>query len=94
MKIVYTPEAVNDLKRLRQFIAEKNPTAVQRIANELLERIAQLEQLPYLGRKVYEAPDPEMVRDLSVGMYIVRYLVQEHELHILRIWHKRENWAN
>ena len=32
MKLIYSAEAVQDLVRLRQFIAEKNPAAATRIA--------------------------------------------------------------
>lgn len=94
MIISYTPEAVDDLQRLRAFIAEKNPTAAQKIAEELLTGIAMLKELPNLGRKVAKAPNPEIMRDLSVSLYIVRYLILGEEIHILRIWHKRENWSN
>ncbi|MGZ8161059.1 MAG: hypothetical protein ACXWT4_19975 [Methylobacter sp.] len=34
------------------------------------------------------------MRDLSVSLYIVRYLILGDEIHILRIWHKRENWTS
>ena len=94
MIIFYTPEAINDLQRLRAFIEEKNPTAAQKVADELLTGIAVLKELPNLGRKVAKAPNPEIIRDLSVNLYIVRYLILGDEIHILRIWHKRENWPN
>jgi len=32
LQIIYTQEAIADLQRLREFIAEKNPSAAQRIA--------------------------------------------------------------
>lgn len=76
------------------FIAEKNPIAAQKIAEELLTGIARLKEPPNLGRKVEKAPNPEIVRDLSVSLYIVRYLILGEEIHILRIWHKRENRSN
>jgi plasmid stabilization system protein ParE len=94
MRLYYTPESIGDLARLREFIASKNPESASRIAAELVAGIARLKDLPQLGRKVLKAPNPEAVRDLSVGMYIVRYLVRDNEIHILRIWHKREDWSN
>ncbi len=94
MKLLYTPEAFHDLKRVRKFIADNNPEAAQRIGSELVEGISKLKDFPHIGRQVPKAPNPEMVRDISVGMYIVRYLVLENEINILRIWHKREDWAS
>jgi plasmid stabilization system protein ParE len=94
VNLYYTPEAISDLERLRGFIAANNPAAAQKIATELLTGIANLKQLPHLGRKVIKAPNPELMRDLSVSLYIVRYLIVDEEIHILRVWHKRENWPS
>jgi addiction module RelE/StbE family toxin len=90
MKISYTPEAIHDLKKLKEFIEEKNPSAAQRAATAILKGISQLKTFPYLGVEVQQAPDPEMVRDLIIGDYIVRYLVRSNEINILRVWHHKE----
>ncbi len=92
MKLLYTPDAISDLQRLREFIAEKNPEAAARVGSQLMRDISNLVSLPYMGRKVLRAPNPEMVRDLSAGAYIVRYLILNDEIHVLRVWHKREDW--
>ena len=91
MKVQYTAEAINDLKRLREFIAEKNPLAAQRIANELLTGIEKLKTFPRMGIGVSKAPDPEAIRDLFVGQYTVRYLLSKSDIFILRVWHDKEN---
>ncbi len=90
MRISYAPEAIDDLKRLRAFIQEKNPPAAQRIANSLLKGISQLKRFPNLGVEVQQAPHPEMVRDLIIGRYTVRYLIRANKIDILRIWHHEE----
>jgi len=46
---------------------------------------------PNIGIEVEEAPNPEMVSDLILGNYIVRYLLKTKEVIILRIWHHKEN---
>ena len=94
MKLLYTPEAISDLQRLREFIAEKNPEAAERVGFQLVTDISKLASLPYIGRKVLRAPNPEMVRDLSAGAYIIRYLILDDEVHILRVWYKREDWSS
>ncbi len=93
MKISYTPEAINDLKRLREFIEKKNPNSANRIANSLLIGIKKLKTFPELGIEVKEA-DSEMIRDLILGDYVVRYLLLKEMIHILRIWHQKEDWRN
>ncbi len=90
MKINFTLESINDLKRLREFIEVKNPPAAQRIANELLAGIEKLKAFPKIGLPVRRAPDPETIRDLYIGHYTVRYLISSNAIFILRIWHGKE----
>ena len=90
MNIFYTPEAIGDLTRLREFISEKNPYAAQRIAGELLEGINKLKVFPKMGIPVTRAPDPTIIRDLFIGSYTARYLLADDEIHILRLWHNKE----
>lgn len=94
MNIEYTPEAVGDLRRLREFISEKNPYAAQRIAGELLEGINKLITFPKIGIPVTRAPDPSLIRDLFVGSYTVRYLLAEETVYVLRVWHNKEAERN
>jgi plasmid stabilization system protein ParE len=91
VKLVYAPEAVADLTRLRAFIAEKNPAAAARIAAELIARIEHLSAFPHLGGTVNEAPQPDAIRDMMFGNYVVRYSAHADALVILRIWDHRED---
>ncbi|VAW80289.1 hypothetical protein MNBD_GAMMA12-1927 [hydrothermal vent metagenome] len=91
MKLFYTPEAVDDLVRLRTFIEDKNPGVAHRIAKAIQRDIQQLKLSPYIGVEVDEASDPQTVRDLILGNYIVRYLVNAIEIFILRVWHHKGN---
>ncbi len=91
MKIIYTPESVHDLKRLRDFIAQKSPNAASRIANSLKIGIKKLKTFPSMGIEVPEA-ESETIRDLILGDYIVRYLLLKDNIFILRAWHQKEDW--
>lgn len=91
MRLIYSVEAVQDLVRLREFIAEKNPSAASRIATELVTRINQLCLFPEMGRNVAQAPTPNAIRDFVFGNYIVRYAHHTSAITILRIWHHYEN---
>ena len=91
MRISYTPESIEDLKRLREFIEVKSPPAAQRVAATLLQGINQLKMFPYLGVEVEQAPNSAIVRDLIIGNYIVRYLIHSGSITILRVWHHKEN---
>lgn len=90
MKLVYTDVAIEDLKRLRAFIAVHNPYAANRIATEQVSKIKLFPDFPQLGTPVLNAPDPDSVRDMVFGKYVVRYSVHASTLIILRVWHSHE----
>lgn len=87
MRLIYSREAVDDLIRLRAFIAENNPDAAARVAGPLVARIEQLARFPHMGIAVKQAPPPADVRDTAFGSCAVRYSVHEEALAILRTWH-------
>lgn len=90
MKIQYSPEAVDDLVRLREFIAAKNPYAAKHVAQKLLSGIEKLKVFPEIGLSVQQSQDPEKIRDLFVKNYTVRYLIGQETIFILRVWHGKE----
>ena len=94
MKIRYSPESVDDLRRVVEFVEGKNPFAARRIAIDLQEGVAKLKQFPKIGLPVLKASDPEQIRDLYTGSYTVRYLIAGEIIYILRIWHNKENEKN
>ncbi len=91
MKLVYTVEAIEDLKRLREFIAVHHPTAAQRIARELIARLELLSDFPQMGIPVQMSPLPNEIRDIVFGKYIVRYSMHSKTIIILRVWHGLEH---
>lgn len=91
MKLIYSAEALEDLVRLRDFIAKHNPQAAARIAQQLLQRIEHLRNFPLIGVNVTQSPVGGSVKDFVFGSHIVRYAVQPDSLCILRIWHHLEN---
>ena len=90
MKLVYTDVAIEDLKRLRAFIAVHNPPAAARVAAELVDRMGLLPDFPEMGTPVELAPVPESIRDIVFGRYVVRYSVHASAVIILRVWHSLE----
>lgn len=90
MKIQYSPEAVDDLVRLREFIEVNNPYAAKRVAANILSGIEKLKLFPEIGLLVQRSPQPEKIRDLFISNYTLRYLIGENSIFILRVWHGKE----
>ena len=91
MKLVYTDVAIEDLKRLRAFIETPDPSAAARVAAEWVEKIRLLPDFPHLGGPVPLAPDPQSIRDMVFGHYVMRCSVHPSAVIVLRIWHGRES---
>ena len=75
MKLIFSKTAVNDLVRLRAFIAQHSPEAAQRIAQRLRGAIERLVDAPQIGRPVDNMPGK--IQDLIFGKYVVRYEARE-----------------
>jgi len=91
-RVEWTPEAVTDVARLYQFIAQESPEAAGRIAGLLQYHTDLLTQSPGLGRLVDAGSGRrELYVPFGVSRYIVSY-ERNREGHsvILRVWHSRE----
>jgi toxin ParE1/3/4 len=85
-KIIFSPQAIEDLGAAVQFIAKGNPDAALRIGNALIDRVAILENFPLLGSPYAKRPG---VRKLVLRPYLIFYRLREKEnvVDILRYWH-------
>ena len=90
MKLVYTDGAIEDLKRLSEFIVVHTPSAAARVAAELVGKIELLPNFPEMGAPVAMAPAPDSVRDMILGKYVVRYSVHPSAIIVLRVWYELE----
>ena len=91
MKLVYSQEAVSDLIRLRDFIAEKDPGSAELVSLELVARIDYICSFPNMGKAIPLSPEPLDIRDSIFGKYVVRYVAQAESIIILRVWHHYES---
>ncbi|MEO1207645.1 MAG: type II toxin-antitoxin system RelE/ParE family toxin [Pseudomonadota bacterium] len=88
MKLIFAPAARRDLEDIRDYIAQDNPNAAQRV----IERVHQVTQqtikvFPEIGRTWEEGP----TRALTIAglPYRIHYQVQGDTLEILRIHHTK-----
>ena len=92
MQVVWLDSAINDLIRLREFIAEYNPKAAQRAAKKLISTAKTLEEHPEIGKPVKDLP---MYRDLGVKFglrgYVLRYRIYENILYVVHLRHYKES---
>jgi plasmid stabilization system protein ParE len=91
VKLTVSPTAVADIRRVLEFLAEKNPLAAQRAAAALDSAIRSLAVSPDRGRPARKGGFRELVVPFGRAAYVVRYAHPSlDEIVILRIWHSRE----
>ena len=90
MKLRWTRKALSDLDRLHAFLTPVNAQAAARRVQALVRAPNKLREQPRLGMRL-EAYNPREVRRFLIGDYELRYEIAEDTIHILDIWHGRED---
>ena len=90
MKLQWTGNALGDLARLHDFLAEVNPAAAAKAIQSLVAAPERLVEFPRLGERI-ERYAPRDVRRIVVGRYELRYEVTDTVITVLRLWHTRES---
>jgi len=86
----WTRPAVNDLTHLRQYIADRDPRAANKVASSILAAIVKLRHVPAAGRPGRIAGTRELV--VVDAPYIVAYRVRDGILEVLRVMHTARRW--
>lgn len=90
-QIVYTRNAIANLDRLHDFLAEKNREAARRAVATILAKLQTLERFPRLGPVDLEQPDVrQLFMPFGAAGYVARYRVVRDSVVVLAIRHMRE----
>ena len=95
-QVIWSIPALNDLKRLREFIEPKNPDAAARAVARIKHIVRQLQETPKIGTTLSnDDPRLEVYPRFGQNGYMVRYSVNEDtmRIRIIRAWHSREDRA-
>lgn len=90
--ILLSPDAIEDVERVRAFLDQANPGAARRALALIWTAIERLQDFPALGMPT-EDPDicPIVIRFGASG-YITRYAIlpETSDVLITSVWHGRE----
>jgi toxin ParE1/3/4 len=90
-EIVWLNSAVNDVVRLREFIAKENPNAARKAAESIQDAANRLMETPSIGKPVNDLPQyRELFTRFGAGGYLIRYRVHAETIYIVHIRHYRE----
>lgn len=85
MKIVWTEEALQNLRNIERFIAEDSPKRAIEFTNFLISNTESLLENPRIGRVVPEISNP-IIRELIVKKYRIVYRLKPTLIEILTVF--------
>ncbi|UPK36636.1 type II toxin-antitoxin system RelE/ParE family toxin [Bradyrhizobium sp. 186] len=83
MQVVLSLRARTDLLDIHSYLAERSPTAADRLAARFSERFDELRKFPFIGPDRSELR--ASLRGLSVDGYTAFYLVEADRIIIVRV---------
>lgn len=90
--ILLSAEAIADIRRVRDFLEQRNTEAAQRALAAIWAALHRVERFPHLGRPTKRPEIRQIVATFGRRGYIVRYRVlpEDGAILVTRIWHARE----
>ena len=90
--IRFSPEAADDIERVREFLDINNPDAAKRALRTIFAALERVEVFPDLGRPTEDSDIRQIVIPFGAAGYIVRYTILpvDGDVLVLRLWHGRE----
>lgn len=91
-RVRFSPAAIRDLERLREFLRPKSPIAAKRAGDVIVKAVQVLALQPKMGRPIDDMPDEfrEWVVDFGGSGYVARYCVDSGGVTILAVRHQNE----
>ena len=93
MKLVWSPEALEDLKDLHAYIARDDPAAATKVVRRVVSLVAErLPDNPASGRPGRVPGTRELV--ITRTPFLVPYRVGPDRIEILRVYHAARLWPD
>lgn len=91
-QVIFAPEAIRNIQRLREFLRPKNADAARRAGEAIMQSVRILEAQPRIGRPVDDLPDEyrEWLIDFGDSGYVARYRIDGDTVTILAVRHQKE----
>ena len=93
MKLVWSPEAIDDLIHIQHYIAKDDPGSANKVVLTIMTLLnTQLPEFPHCGREGRVTGTLELV---VPGLpYIILYRVLQNTIEIIRVYHSSRRWPD
>ncbi len=90
--MIFSPAAILDLQRLRDFLRPKSPEAARRAGEVIRQGVKVLGSYPEMGRTIDDLPEQfrEWVTDFGNSGYVARYRISNDAVKVLTVRHQKE----
>jgi addiction module RelE/StbE family toxin len=85
-EVIWSPEAIEDVDSIGEFLARTSPNYASTVVSKLLEAARKLRSFPFAGRVVPEVGN-EMIREKFILDYRLIYRIQDDEVLVIAIIH-------
>ncbi|HXG63495.1 MAG TPA: type II toxin-antitoxin system RelE/ParE family toxin [Blastocatellia bacterium] len=85
-EVVWSPEAIEDLESIADYIARDSPQYAMAVVEKALDTASKLSHFPFAGRIVPEV-DNENIREKFVHSYRLIYRIEDEEVTIVAVIH-------
>ena len=92
MIVIWSEDAVRDLRAVRDYISEFNPTAAENTAQRILDSVELLLSFPGMGRAGRKPHTRELV--IPGTPYLVPYAVTDERVEIIAVIHGARKWTD
>jgi|SRR5690606_17018348 len=91
-QVIFTPAALRDLQRLRDFLRPKNADAARRAGEAIRQGVRVLSAHPQMGLLVEDLAEQyrEWLIDFGDSGYVARYRIDDDAVTILAVRHQKE----
>jgi len=91
-QVIFSPSAIRELERLREFLRSKNPAAAERAAKALIQGLEELGKFPHIGRPIDDLSEEyrDWLIDFGNSGYIARYRLDGDTVVVLANRHQRD----
>ena len=91
MRLLWLPDALDDVERLFHFLLERDASAAERAVRAISNNADRLQDLREIGRPMDDGTGRrEVVVPFGAGAYVIRYRIHRDAAVVIRVWHSRE----
>lgn len=91
--VKWTNHALTQLRHIHDYIEQDSPLYAKRVSDEVVQKAAKLDKLPYMGRKVAELNE-DLIREIALYSYRIIYEIKtDGFIEVLALIHKRQDFT-